>query len=467
MKLLYFFILPFALILGSGCTGSKSYSNKAEKLQKAGLNDEAANFFLQALQRNPKNVDAKIGLKQTGQVQIEKTLTKFYKSYSVGNYKEAVFNYQEALGYEKRYGYFVAMEIPPYYQDYYDEMLVIYLEEVYDNAEDLLYENKFSEANVIYREILELDPDYKDVADLSLHATVEPLYRSGVLAFEQKKYRKTYDIMSRVLGQKSMYKDAIDYKERALEEGKMAMAVLPFETSVSGKENLALSIQSDVVSSLTQINNPFIQVIDRTNSQDLIREQQLNVRNTSTGNSAITTGELLGANMLIKGQLLSYSSSGGIIRSNTRQGFEQYKVKKINPETKKSYYETKYKRVTYYEYEGSASVYLQVQYQMISAETGEVVQSKVEGVESKDNVHYITYSGNYKNLYSGKFSSSGMEFSKGDVIYTSYSQQNALRSLATNHKTRLKPESTLAAEAVNSVTRNIVQGIESYNPDEN
>ena len=48
-----------------GCTGSKSYSNKAKKLQEAGMNEEAAAFYLQALQRNPKNVDAKIGLKTT------------------------------------------------------------------------------------------------------------------------------------------------------------------------------------------------------------------------------------------------------------------------------------------------------------------------------------------------------------------------------------------------------------------
>ena len=108
MKINYYLIFLFFVILtGAACTGSKSYSKKALKLQEAGLNDEAAKFYLYALQRNHKNVEAKIGLKQTGQKQIESTLNDFYKAYSVSNYKDAVYIYQKALSYKKQYGYFI------------------------------------------------------------------------------------------------------------------------------------------------------------------------------------------------------------------------------------------------------------------------------------------------------------------------------------------------------------------------
>jgi hypothetical protein len=197
----------------------------------------------------------------------------------------------------------------------------------------------------------------------------------------------------------------------------------------------------------------------------LIKEQKINVNNP-TGNSAIQAGELLGANMLIKGKLLGYSSKGGKVRAYRKQGFESYRVKKTNPETKKTYYETKYKRVYYTEYEGSASVFLEVQYQMISAETGEVVKSNVLRKENSDYVNYISYKGNYKNLYAGKYTGKGSGFNKGDVIYNSYSQQNKIKRLAKSNKTGLKSEQQLASEALNVISLGIIRGVSSYNPDE-
>ena len=465
MKKIYFLIIALFLLIGSGCTGSKSYSNKAKKLQAAGMNDEAANFFFQALQRNPKNVDAKIGLKQTGQIRVEKTLTQFYKAYSVTNYKEAVYKYQEALDLKRRYGYFVSVEIPAYYNEYYQEMLVVYLSDRYEVAGDLYYNEKYNEANKIYKEILALDPEYKDVKELSIVSTVEPLYRKGIALFDAEKYRTCYQVMSNVLAQKTMYKEAIDYKERALEEGQIIMAVMGFESFNSSKSNLANSIQGDVITGLTSSNDPFLKVIDRLNTDALIKEQKINVN--SSANSAIRAGELLGANMLIKGKLNNYSFSGGKVRMYRKKGFESYRVKRVDEKTKKTYYETKYKRVYYTEYEGSSTVYLEMQYQMISAETGEVVKSNAIRKENTDYVNYISYNGNYKNLYAGKYSGKGSGYNKGDVIYDSYSQKNKLRRLAKNSKKSLKSEQQLASELLNVVSVGIIKGISSYNPDEN
>ena len=465
MRLLYFLIFSSVLILGSGCSGSKRYSNKAKKLQEAGLNDEAAQFYFHALQRNYKNIDAKIGLKVTGQKQIESTLIQFYKSYSVGNHKEAVYKYQEALSYQKRYGHFVTMEVPPYYVDYYNEMLEVYLAKRYQEGEDLHYEERFKEANLVFTEIVVLSPDYKDAKELSLITTIEPMYRSGVSAFDNKKYRKCYDVMSSVLLKKHMYKDAIDYKERALEAGRITIAILEFGSNIRNKEVLANGIQSAVVSGLAQVNDPFIQVLDRSNTNDLIKEQKISVQNTTSGTSAIQTGELLGANMLVKGNILSYSVSGGTIKKTPKQGYESYKVKLINQETKKAYYETRYKRVTYYEYEGAASVYMEVQYQMISAETGQVVRSRILKENNTDQVNFVTYSGNYKKLYAGKYVGKGLGFETGDKIYSSWSQKNKLKSKVTTNKKTLKSEKQLAGESLSKVSNYIILDIESYNPD--
>jgi hypothetical protein len=109
---------------------------------------------------------------------------------------------------------------------------------------------------------------------------------------------------------------------------------------------------------------------------------------------------------------------------------------------------------------------MEVQYQMISAETGEVVKSDVLRKQTTDNVNYISYKGNYKNLYAGKYNAKGSGFVKGDVIYSSYSQKRKIRSLVKTTKRELKSEQTLASEALNIVSLGIIRGVSSYNPDE-
>jgi curli biogenesis system outer membrane secretion channel CsgG len=398
-------VILFVILAAIGlhaCSGSKSYSNKAIQMQKEGMNDEAAEFFLIALQRNPKNVDAKIGLKQTGQIQIENTLTKFYKSYSVGNHKEAVYLYQQALDYHTRYGQFVSLEFPSYYEEYYKEMLTTYLHKRYMEAQDLVYEERFKEANDIFNEILRLDPEYKDVQEQSLHTEVEPIYRKGLNLFDNQKYRACYVAMGTVLDKIANYKDAMDYKERALENGRVNIAVMEFSHANHKLDQVSDALQSNVVSGLAQLNDPFLRVIDRTNTNTLIKEQKINVSQASMGQSAIQTGELLGANMLVTGKVISYTPRIGKVNMYRRQGFEKYKVKVKNTDNDKYHWETRYRRVMYWEYEGSSSVYVEIQYQIVSAQTGQVLGSNTVKKQVSDKVNYVTYKGNVKNLYSGK-----------------------------------------------------------------
>ena len=101
-----------ALLLG--CSGSKSYSKRGDKLDEAGLYAEAAEMYLQAARRNNKNVDAKIGLKKTGQMLLNDKLSDFFKNVAMGdNRAEAVATYLDAKAYVDRVAYTgVTLEIP-------------------------------------------------------------------------------------------------------------------------------------------------------------------------------------------------------------------------------------------------------------------------------------------------------------------------------------------------------------------
>lgn len=462
MKQIYSVILILILALSVGCSGSKSYSNKAKKLQKSGLNDEASSFYFQSLLLNPTNVDAKIGLKQTGQIRIEATLTEFYKAYSVANYRESVYKYREALALKEKYGKYVSLEIPAYYEANYIEMRDIYIDKRYEKAGDLLYAEKFDDANVIYKEILQIYPEYKDVADLSLSSTIEPLYRKGINAFDADEFRKCYGYMVKVLKQKSSYKDAIDFKNRALEEGQVTIAVMPFESNIAEKSVITQSIQSDVIAGIIKSKDPFIKVLDRTNADKLIKEQQISVQ----GNGAIQAGELLGANLLVTGKLIAYTYSGGKVTRKIMQGFESYQVKMLNRSNNKIYYETRFNRVFYFEFTGQSSLTAELQYQLISAETGEVLNAEVLKDTKIDRVNYVNYKGDYRKLYPGKFSGPGNSFINSDQVYTSMSKVRSLRGKAVTKKRTLKSEGKLSIELTPTFSKGVVKGVVKYNGDE-
>ena len=80
-KTLKIFIVLLTIILFS-CTGSKKYFKAAEKLEKQGLFNEAASYYLESLQRKPSNVAARIKLKEVGQKHASSLASEFFRNYN-------------------------------------------------------------------------------------------------------------------------------------------------------------------------------------------------------------------------------------------------------------------------------------------------------------------------------------------------------------------------------------------------
>lgn len=466
MKRITIVLLGLALLGGAGaCTGSKSLSRKAAKLEEAGLDKEASGLYFQSLQRNQNNVKARIGLKKTGQKLIDSKLNEFYKAHSVEAYKDAVYSYIDAMDYKKKCAPFVELTVLAYYEDYYKESLDKYLDKRYTKGEELVYEEKYEEADKVFKEIVKLNPEYKDAKEMASLTTVEPLYRKGVEAFESGKYRSSYSFMQKVLKVKPSYKDAIDYKDESLEKGTMTIAVLPFGDQSSVKSNLPGNIQAGIVQSLVKTDDPFLKVIDRKNTDVLLKEQKLSVNGVVSESSTINAGELLGAKVLITGKVLNYEKRGGTVKKQKKQGYTSFKTKKINPKTKETYYVTNYKKTYYNEYEGNVEVYCSFEYQMISAETGEILTSDVINVSKRDAVNYATYNGEKKNLYAGTFKSAFGSMVDGDKVYTSYRDKKQLDSKLNTSKRTLKSKEQLGAEASKDISRKVYSQIQKYNPE--
>lgn len=394
--------LALFVIFFSACSGSKSFSNKASKLDEGGMYAEAADMYLQSAVRNAKNIDAKIGLKKTGQMLLNDKLSNFFKAVSIGTDKEAAVNaYLDAKDYQdrvQRAG--VTLDIPDSYGADFKQVKGEYLVQLYAQGHDLLDKKDYPAAEAVFSKIGKLEPGYKDAGSLQEIAYLEPLYTSGKAALQSGQYRKAYTDLEKVVVKSATYKDAGTLKQQCIEKGKYAIAVLPFNTAGSGRQTpQAATLQAYVTSALTDINDPFIQVVDRDNIQKILDEQRLGMSGVVDESTAVSAGKLMGAKAVVMGTVISYKEQPGKVQSSTKDGYESYQVKILNKETNNYSYDTRYRPAKYNEYLQENKAIISFSYKLVSLETGQVLMSKVVDKQADDHAYYATYEGNVKALY--------------------------------------------------------------------
>jgi tetratricopeptide (TPR) repeat protein len=382
-----------------GCSSPNSLTKKGDKLQTAGMHQEAANLYYNALRKNRNHVNAKIGMRTSGQMVLNDKLQTFTKHRSFGLKKDAVYAFLDAEAYYNKINAVgVVLTFPEFHRADYEGVKVDYLTELYDKGTQLMEQEQFNEAKTLFAEITKLDPAFRDTGSLKQVATIEPFYRKGVTAFEAKRFREAHSNLLEVQKRDANYKDTNQLISQSLQRGQYGVAVMSFDNA-SGVQEAGARMSAYAMTALTKVNDPFLKVIDRENFDKIINEQKLGLSGVIDEKTAAEVGNLLGARALLTGTVLSQKTTEQKITFQTKNGYEAYQVKKVNPETNQPYFETQYKSVTYREYYGKNSVVLTVQYRLTSLETGEVILSKVVERNTSDEVAFATFDGNRNNLY--------------------------------------------------------------------
>ncbi|MFM1931012.1 MAG: hypothetical protein RL226_315 [Bacteroidota bacterium] len=399
MKLFTYIFFAIALLSGLSCATSKSFAKKGQKLEEAGLLEEAANMYLTSLQKNRGNIDAKIGMKSTGQVVLNKYLQEFAQKKEFGNKKEAIQSYQLAEKYRQRVSALgVELTIADFYKADFNSIKQTYMDELYDKGLQLMDEQKFSEAEAAFREISSLDPSYADAGSLADVAYMEPIYKKGVEHLEAGLYRAAYNDFQAIHKRTTSYKDSKNLEAQALKDGMYTIAMLPFENSTKFT-GLDSKVAAYALEALTSVKDPFLKIVDRNNMALILEEQQLGLSGVINEQTAVSVGELLGAQAFITGTVLSYSKIDGQPTKTDREGFKQYQVKRLNKEDNKYYYETKYERTTYREYYDHNKVVISFQYKLVSLKTGEILQSKIVEKEKISETQWVEYDDDVQYLF--------------------------------------------------------------------
>lgn len=391
-----------AVISAVACTGSKPLSKRAAKLDQGGMYAEAAEMYLQSALRNQSNVDAKIGLKKTGQQLLDDRLGKFFKAFNMGDDKEAAVNaFLEARAYQERVQRAgVTLEIPDHYAADFKQVKNEYLLQLYNQGQEQLAQADYARAEATFAKIGKLEPGYKDAMGLRDVAYLEPLYISGRSALAGGQYRKAYSDLQKVLERNNTYKDAAKLRDQCLEKGRFPIAVLPFNQE--GKRispAQAATLQAYVVAALASSGDPFISVVDRDNMQRILDEQRLGMSGVVDESSAVSAGKLLGAQAVVMGTVINYGETPGQTRKSTRDGYESYLVKELNKETNQEVVVTRFKPVNYTEFYKENKAELSFSFKLVSLETGQVLFSQVLDRNAQDHAWYANYSGNAQALY--------------------------------------------------------------------
>jgi tetratricopeptide (TPR) repeat protein len=456
LKPLLLLLLATALL---ACSPSRSFTKQGKKLATAGLHDEASLAFMQALGHDRANIDARVGLRLSGQQALNTYLDRFFRAHGQQQYKESVYAYRKAdQFYVSVTALNIDLEFPPYYKQNYEEDLAIYLEGMYVEGQGHLKAKRFTEAEALFNEINTLRPGYKDVGNLKMMSKIIPAYEAGQLAFEAEQYRKAYNQFNDVFALNPNHEDVAALRRVAKERATLTIAVMPFENSLSYA--YATNITSFVVSELSKANIEFLVLIDREHTDKIIKEQKFNLAFGSDEGSSMRVGELMGAKLILTGRLLDLGIINPELQQKEKTGYESYIEKVYNAEKKRTENITRYRKVMYTEFGGASSVRMKVQYQLINAETGKILLSDVFVEAERDEVAYISYDGNARNLFAGVWRSRN-EIHSSDRVYQSFAEKRKVDELLSG-KRDFRPMNNMLIDVQGRISSKLTQQVVQY-----
>ena len=433
------------ILLVAGCA-SKRYTKKAVKFEEAGLYEDAAEYYYQAVKKKDSNVDAKLGLRKTGQLTLDRKLADFSSAYKQSDYKKAVYNYLEAEKYYNKLAVVkIELDFPEYYKEYYEEAKGDYLNKKYADGLDKLNREDFTAALVVFEEIKKIDANYKDVNDLFITAKYEPMYRDASQFLETGLYRKAYYTYETIISGAGSYKQSVALKDEAQEKGTITILVTSLNYQNYRYGETASKITADFKSKLYETKNPFIKVIDASSlSSDIIQNGQINMK----------AANLAGIKAIFSGTVTDVSTINGRLDKDEKRGYIK-EVTKTKDKDGKEVEHVKYNKTTYLEYEQINKASLSLNFKVVSTEDNAVMVSDMIDLNNSDRIHYATYSGD-KNKLIPSNSEGKPKDNKSDI--------NSLQRLLKADKS-IKSSETLLNEIMTQSVSKITDKIDKYNPE--
>ncbi len=382
------------------CDPSKQYLKLGNAAFEQGDMDAAANYYYNILLLKPNHPEAKQALQKSGSFVLQNKFSAFNKYVVEKEDEKAIKQFLSCRKYYVKCQS-VGVDLPwaNMYEPIYEDLKNEFVSKQYDLGVAHLNNNKYDQAEIVFSKIAEIDSTYKDATVLRLKSIAEPLYLRGQKMLDLEQFKEAYRDFEKIVKLDPTYKNAFNLKAEALKKASVGLGVLPVQnqTRIQGFDT---RLYQQIVASLVQYKNPFLQVVDRSSLEGMLREQSLGMSGIIDPESAAKAGKLIGLKYVLMTAIsdLVYEDEG--LKKDSLDAFEAYseqipsQIPNGLPQTI-----TRFKKVKYQDQHQKRRLYYRVFYQLVSTQTAQVVASNVLTEEVSDEVHFATYNGNVNALY--------------------------------------------------------------------
>ncbi|MDP3557528.1 MAG: hypothetical protein Q8T03_09150 [Bacteroidota bacterium] len=376
------YILLTILFLYS-CNGSKKYFKAAERLEKQGLVNEAAEYYLESLQRKPTNVDARVKLKSVGQKYASNLSSDFFRNFNTQQLESSLESFEKLKDFSSRTAALnVIMDYPKSYDEDYQKTVENYCSKNYDLAYDLVNHGKYSDAITHINKIKKYNPNYKTTKQLEIISYCEPLYQSAIISLENKNYSSALVSLSTIKSKTENYKDYNElYELSSAQQSKSFILIQPKTNSDNSEKEIKdylfnnfTQVAAQKFSTIKLINNTPFEA--STGSSDLLSNNS-NVDLIQAIRKATGADYFYTYNVSNKKEL-----NTGPIKS-TFLAYNEVKTKKND-----TLIITEYKPVNYNLVKGSRSYSYDYQYKIINAFSNQIISTQTQNIISQDAMEY-------------------------------------------------------------------------------
>lgn len=381
----------------SGCTGSRKYFKAAERLEKQGLVNEAADYYLEALERKQSNTDARIKLKEVGQKYVSNLSSQFFREYNTQQLDASLETYEKLKAFTaKTSALNISLDYPRTYEEDYQKAVETFCQKNYNQALVMMNQKRYSEALFSISKIEKYNAGYKNTKQLSTVAFCEPLYQSAINNLENKNYSGALSQLANIKQKTESYKDSKDLMELASEQQSKSFILFQPKSSNDKGE---MEIETYLFDNFNQA------AMKRFTSVKIINNSPFQEIQANTDLSSANSVDLIQA--IRKATAADYfyiydvanrkEGSSGPSRSNGR-GFQQVQTR-INDST----VITEYKAFDYTLIKSQRSFSYDFKYRLINAYTNQIVSSQTQTIRAEDAVEYQEFSkkfnGNVNTLF--------------------------------------------------------------------
>lgn len=366
-------------------------------MEKQGLVNDAADFYLEALQRKPTNVEARVKLQQVGQKHVSNMASDFFRNYNTQQIEAALESFEKLKEFNaKAAALNVQFDYPKMYDEDYQKAIETYCLKNYNQASVLVSQKKYSDAGSYIIKVKRYNGAYKNIQQLDIVATCEPLYQNAISSLENKNYSSALAILNNIKSKTDSYKDLNDLLELATaQQTKSFILFSPKPTAGNAEKD----IEDYLFTNISQValqKLPSVKIINNTPFQNAPGTNDF--ANSTNIDFVQAIRKATGADYFYMFDVANKRELSPAITKSTFKGFEEFRTIKSPAEIITSFNAFSYNLV-----KAQRSFSYDFKYKVINAYTNQIVSSQTQNINASDAIEYqeflVKFSGNINMLY--------------------------------------------------------------------